>query len=562
MTIFTFIFGLAIFLFAMHNLEAGIRVASGQGLKNWIVGKTNSAYSSAACGVFVTAILQSSSMVSLIALAFVSAGVMPLFNGIGVVLGANLGTTITGWVVTIVGFKMDLQTLVVPMLGVGAACRLDYINNDRLVGFGKALFAFGLLIFGLDLMKGSVTGFTQIIDIGTLKSMPSWVYLLAGVFLAAVMQSSSAVMIISLSLLNSNMLQLTDAAAVVIGADLGTTSTTVLGSLGQSIIKKQLAFAHVFFNVSVNSLAYLILLPMLPGLLDFFSIQDTLFGLVSFHSLFNLIGVLVFLPLLKFYTRWIQYLLAADDDVYLKYFDVPVEVPDAAIDSLSAALEHLSSDAIQLNLFEWDGSLNFAEGSLNLAEGSLNLAEGSLNLAKGSLNLAKGSLKFPSSPTGSFELQYENLKSFEGDLVRYAQKLQLTQLTETQASAVSQMLEAARSLVYASKTLKDIRADIKLLNLAERDSLGAHLAACHQTFLYQFYSELTQLIFGALEADVKQEKLDKLSNLNASHHETANELVSIHMIKDEETSTKISTWFNLNHELHHYVRYMLASVIL
>ena len=548
MTIFTFIFGLAIFLFAMHNLEAGIRVASGQGLKNWVVGKTNSAYSSAACGVFVTAILQSSSMVSLIALAFVSAGVMPLFNGIGVVLGANLGTTITGWVVTIVGFKMDLQTLVVPMLGVGAACRLGYINNDRLVGFGKALFAFGLLIFGLDLMKGSVTGFTQIIDIGTLKSMPSWVYLLAGVFLAAVMQSSSAVMIISLSLLNSNMLQLTDAAAVVIGADLGTTSTTVLGSLGQSIIKKQLAFAHVFFNVSVNSLAYLILLPMLPGLLDFFSIQDTLFGLVSFHSLFNLIGVLVFLPLLKFYTRWIQYLLAADDDVYLKYFDVPIEVPDAAIDSLSAALEHLSSDAIQLNLFELDCSLNFAEGSLR-------------SPAEGSLNLAEGSLKFPSSPTGSFELQYENLKSFEGDFVRYAQKLQLTQLTEAQASVVSQMLEAARSLVYASKTLKDIRADIKLLNLAERDSLGAHLAACHQTFLYQFYSELTQLIFGALEADVKQEKLDRLSNLNASHHETANELVSIHMIKDEETSTKISTWFNLNHELHHYVRYMLASVI-
>ena len=115
MTVLTLCFGLAIFLYAMQRLESGIQLASGDSLKRWIAERTNHPLSSAGYGILVTAILQSSSMVSLVALAFVSAGIMPLYNGIGVVLGANLGTTVTGWVVTVVGFKMNLQALVIPL---------------------------------------------------------------------------------------------------------------------------------------------------------------------------------------------------------------------------------------------------------------------------------------------------------------------------------------------------------------------------------------------------------------------------------------------------------------
>ena len=202
MTMFVFLFGLAIFLFAMRDLERGIRLASGEGLKSWIVERTNTAVSAAGYGVLVTAIMQSSSMVSLIVLAFVSAEIMPLFSGIGVVLGANLGTTVTGWVVTVVGFKMDLEAMVIPLLGLGAACRLNYVKSERIAGVGVALFGFGLLIFGLDIMKNSVAGISDVIDINSLKDLPAWVYLLVGLLLAAIMQSSSAVMIITLSMLN------------------------------------------------------------------------------------------------------------------------------------------------------------------------------------------------------------------------------------------------------------------------------------------------------------------------------------------------------------------------
>lgn len=533
MTLLLFVFGLTIFLFAMRNLERGIRLSGGEGLKRWIVNRTNTALSAAGVGVAVTAIMQSSSMVSLVVLAFVSAEILPLFNGIGVVLGANVGTTVTGWVVTIVGFKMDLQGMVVPMLGIGAALSLDYFKNDKVKGLGTALFAFGLLIFGLDIMKNSVAGVSEMFDITAWRDLPAWVYLLIGVFLAAVMQSSSAVMIIALSMLNSDIVQLTDAAAVVIGADLGTTSTTILGSLGQSVVKKQLAFAHVFFNLVVNSLAFIFLLPALPDLLSFLGVTDPMFGLVTFHSTFNFLGLLVFLPILSFYARWIQRLLPTEKDLRAQFFAVPVEVPDVAIESLDAALNQLKSDAIRLNLM-----------TLDLSAKELD---------------TQGQLK-PNSLVGTFEERYESLKAFEGDLIRYARKLQLAKLDSEQGEKVAAIAETARALVYASKTLKDVRHDIAHLDSVADTRLGQSLSTAHQQHMTAFFGDLIPLLFAEHDPLYVKEKLDKLAELNGRHQQMTDDIVTQELQHDGHDLMPLSTWFNLNHELHHYARYMLNSV--
>ena len=532
MTIFLFLFGLTIFLFAMRGLESGLRLSSGEGLKNWIVRRTNTPLSSAGSGVLVTAILQSSSMVSLLVLAFVSAGVIPLFNGIGVVLGANLGTTMTGWLVTIVGFKMNLQALVVPMLGIGAACRLGYTNNPRIIGFGQAVFAFGLLIFGLDIMKDSVAGLAEIYDIRALQDMPSWVYLLSGLLLAAVMQSSSAVMIITLSMLSTDMVQIGDAAAVVIGADLGTTSTTILGSIGESIVKKQLALAQVAFNIVVDALAYILLLPVLPSLLELFSIVDPMFGLVAFHSTFNMLGLLLFLPLLKFYTRLVQRVLPVADDARGDYFNVPIEVPEAALDSLYMALRHLRSDALQLNISELD------IGPVQIAM----------------------SKELPVPLRGAFEDQYEALKVFEGNFLRYAGKLQLMELSAQQSGVLANLTASARALVYASKTLKDIRADYALLHHADDELLGTALYECHNIYLIGLFKRLNLMFFDPHDSAYLAEQVERLSELNGAHYQHVNDLVILHLAENAGASKQVSTWFNLNHELHHYVRYMLSCL--
>ena len=534
MTPFLFIFGLAVFLFAMRNLEQGIRTASGQRLKNWIAHRTNTPLSSAGSGVVVTAILQSSSMVSLIALAFVSAGIIPLYNGIGVVLGANVGTTVTGWVVTVIGFKMNLKALVIPFMGVGAACNLGYFKDPRITGTGQAIFGFGLLVLGLDVMKDSVTGFSDVYDVSGLAGMPGWIYLLSGVVLAAIMQSSSSVMIITLSLLNSEMLHLTDAAALVIGADLGTTSTTILGSLGQSIIKKQLAAAHVVFNVCVNSLAFLLLLPLLPWALEAFSVTDTMFGLVLFHSTFNLFGLLLFLPILGPYTRWIQSVLPAATDPRKEFFSVPMEVPEAALDSLKAALRHLQSDAVHLNLSE-------------------------LALTPDQVDLEAG---LPAAVEGTFEDRYEGLKTFETDFVRFAHKLQLQELDDVQGRQIPRLLEAARAMVYASKTLKDVRADLALMSEAPEQSLGRRLAVLHREFLLDFYPQFISLLFKQHQNDYLAEQITLLGDKNTGHHQYANDLITEFLHHRSDDAQYVSTWYNFNHELHHYIRYLLSALLL
>lgn len=537
MTPFAFIFGLAIFLMSMHRLEQGIRQVSGDGLRAWITHRTDSAVGSASSGVFVTAIMQSSSMVSLVVLALVSAGVMPLFNGLGVVLGANLGTTMTGWVVTLIGFKMDFEALIIPLLGFGAAASLGYIKSQRIVGLGKILFAFGLLVFGLDVMKDSVSGLAQSVDMTQFLGMHAAVYLVIGVALAAIMQSSSAVMIIALSMINSELIGLSEAAALIIGADLGTTSTTILGSMGESVIKKQLALGQVAFNLLVDLLAFVFLLPIVPELLSFIGIQDPMFGLVAFHSTFNILGLLVFLPMLSYYTRLIERVLPANVDVRVDYFSVPIEVPDLAIDSLELALNHLVSDTLYLSV-----------NGLQISAAVLDLPE---------LN---PKLKQFAKSNGDFEHCYEQLKAFEGNLLHYASQLRTVQLTEEQGVRISKIVETARSLVYACKTLKDVKGDIQQLKSVSGSAFSDDLSGIHDEFMLMFFKRIVPLIFNGHSQDYMSEELEVISAQNAEHHQVANALVTRHMSEREEMVAKVSTWFNLNHELHHYVRYMLAAV--
>lgn len=531
MTFMYFIAGLLIFLYAMHSLERGLRRASGENLKRWLALRTQATWSAVFSGVVVTAILQSSSMVSLVLLALLSAEVISLMTAIGVILGANLGTTLTGWVVAVVGFKLDFQALVIPLLGVGAACQLLFPRHEKIRGLGLAIFAFGLLVFGLDQMKTGVAGLPDLLDLDAMSNLPALAYLGFGLALAAIMQSSSAVMVITLAMLSAGLLPLAGAAAMVIGADLGTTSTTVLGSLGDSRIKKQLAFAHVFFNVLTNLLAFVILLPLLPQLLDLFGIQDPLFGLVAFHSTFNLIGIVLFLPILRHYTRWIERLIPAPQNHLAEYFSVPIEVPDAAIKALSAALKQLVSDAVRLNVTALQVNLDQTKASHQLTAPTL---------------------------SGSFDEQYQQLKGIEDGLIQYASKLQASNLTQDQRSDITEISQSARAMVYATKTLKDVNHDLRVLRGSSNSRLGKALGASHQARMQQVFNTLLPHWFDPRTYPISESQYRELGTANDAHREQANEIVAAHLKRELNPAHSISTWFNLNHELHHYVRYLLS----
>ncbi|MCW9000432.1 MAG: Na/Pi symporter, partial [Kangiellaceae bacterium] len=243
-----FVSGLGFFLYAMKLLEQTLKQTAGYRLQKSISEKTDTPLEAILTGTVSTAVLQSSSLVGLIVLALCAAGMLPLFNAIGVMIGANLGTTFTGWVATFIGFKLHLTESSFYIVGLAGIVHIA-TKNQKLLHTSTIFIAIGLLLIGLDLMKSSSAGIAEQIDINEFKAHSVFYFLFLGVALSAIIQSSSAVMMITLSALNIQVIELHHAAALVIGADLGTTSTILLGSIKGAGIKRQLASAHLLFNL-------------------------------------------------------------------------------------------------------------------------------------------------------------------------------------------------------------------------------------------------------------------------------------------------------------------------
>ncbi|PCJ24213.1 MAG: hypothetical protein COA96_10020 [SAR86 cluster bacterium] len=530
-----FIFGLGIFLFGMSQLEKGIHRLSDARLKGLLRSSTNTTFGSISMGVISTAVLQSSSMVSLLVLAFASAGLLPLVNAIGIILGANLGTTITGWIVATIGFKMDLEAMAIPLMGISSLLLVLMKNRSRANSIALAFLGIALLLFGLGIMKTSMETIPQQWDVSVLRGHHPVVYLLFGIALSSLIQSSSAVMMMALAALNADFITLQEAASLVIGADLGTTSTTILGSIYGSVVKRKLAFAHCSFNFIVDISAFLLLLPLLPQLLSLLQITDPLYGLVAFHSIMNLLGVIVFAPFLRPFANWIEKIFSSGKPQSQSLLEqVPANVTDAA---LVAVKDTVVSIAIQ-------AACN-AMKIFSLQPEKMKLIIAAREKLDGIVTSEK------------FERAYENLKQNEGALLQYSAKIQSQPLDETQARALESYCATTRSIIYSNKTLKDISRDLEDLKHSNLES-SKSLLDKHKQFHKETYHKLLELILKIHPNDYISEELEGLNNLNEKHYEEMNSLVysQASLAKNENISMQL----NVNHEVHHATKNMLLSI--
>ena len=521
----------------MSELESGIRRLGDARLKQALRSSTHSNIASVSIGVVTTAILQSSSMVSLLVLAFASAGLLPLVNAIGILLGANLGTTATGWIVATLGFKLDLEALAIPLIGGAAFLNVFSKEKSRLQSSSLLFIGLGLLLFGLSLMKTNMETLPEHWNVADITGHRPVVYLLFGVAITSLVQSSSAVMMMALAAVNSNLIGLSEAAALIIGADLGTTSTTILGSLRGSIIKRKLAFSHFAFNLIVDLAAFFLLLPFLPQLLFILGISDPLYGLVAFHSTMNLIGLLVFLPFIQVYADWIENLFSRFKLHVLTILErVPANITDAALVALHKNTIAMTLQTIRnaLQLF-----------SLHPESNSLlkQLAESNSTTLLGE----------------SFRQGYENLKNSEDAVSRYILEMQLQPLDETQASEVVAYTQIVRQLIYSNKTLKDIVDDMDDLKLSDEESLRAFYDQQRQ-YQQEISDKILQLLAGGHPASFIQEELDYLETRNNGHLEEMNQLVYKDMKRRHLESLSLSSQLNVNHEIHHATRYLIQAV--
>lgn len=295
--------GVGLFLLGMRLMTDGLRVAAGRELRRILERWTATRMRALLSGVFITSLVQSSSAVTVAVIGFANAGLLTLGQAVAVIYGSNVGTTVTGWLVALVGFHVNVKASALPAIGLGMALRLAG-GSRRLGALGEALAGFGLFFLGIDVLKDALVGVEDRLPLSTLAVGGLGavvVFTLIGSALTVLMQSSSAAIAIILTSVGGGVVPIEAGACLVIGANVGTTSTAAIAVLGATANAKRVAMAHVAFNMTTGLVA-LLTLPLLLLLVGRF--RQTL-GLgnepaavvAAFHTLFNLLGVALMWPL-------------------------------------------------------------------------------------------------------------------------------------------------------------------------------------------------------------------------------------------------------------------------
>ena len=345
--------GLGLFLLGMGLMTEALRSLAGNRLRRALLRFTRSAWSGAAAGAIGTALVQSSSATTVATVGFVSAGLLSFQASLGIIFGANVGSTGLGWLVALLGIKFELAGAMLPLVLVGAGLRL--LGRGRQALLGQALAGMALLFVGIAALQQALAGQGLLLDPGRFDAatpLGRLQLLLLGLFSTVITQSSGAGVATTLAALAAGVIGLPQACALVIGMDVGTTVTALMASIGASLSARRTAAAHVIFNLFTAVGAFLLLPAYLallrlgwPALIE----RGPEFGLTAFHSGFNLLGVLLVLPFTAPFAALIRRLVRPGEGRLIDDLaDTPPADPAAAISQARHSLEPCLLELLQL----------------------------------------------------------------------------------------------------------------------------------------------------------------------------------------------------------------------
>jgi phosphate:Na+ symporter len=346
--------GIGLFLLGMGLMTDGLKLAAGPALEGILARSTRTRLRGLAAGALVTALVQSSSAVTVATIGFVNAGLLTLGQSLWVLFGSNVGTTMTGWLVALVGLKFKIDALALPLIGIGMALRLSG-ERERRGALGLALAGFGVLFLGIDLLKESFAGSASGFSLREFEGMLGiLVMVLSGILMTVLMQASAASLVLAFTAAESGMISIEAAAAVVIGANVGTTVTALIAAIGATPNAKRAASAHVLFNVITGAVA-LLLLPLLIGLLgvlrELLQLDPAPAAFLAlFHTVFNLLGVALMWPLAGHLGRFLErrFRTAEEDEARPKHLDANVlGVATLALDALHQEVRRMGGIALR-----------------------------------------------------------------------------------------------------------------------------------------------------------------------------------------------------------------------
>lgn len=340
--------GVGLFLLGMKTMTDALREAAGHRLRGLLSHFTTTPLRGVLTGTAATALLQSSSAVSVMTVGFVGAGLIAFPQALGVLFGANIGTTVTGWMVTFLGIKLELGRIALP--GAFLASLLALFGRGTWARLGRGLGGLCLLFIGLDMMQAGLEGAEGLITPADLPG-DGWRGRLAlvgiGFALAAVTQSSSAGVAMALVLLGAGSITLAQGAALVIGLNVGTTITALLASLGGSRGMRRTAVANLLFNLGTAVAAFALLGVAVPLVERVAGAGEAQTALVLFHTGFNVMGTAMFLPFTAAFARAVERLVPGRPPVAGRGPELDPALltePAVALDAAQAAATALASE--------------------------------------------------------------------------------------------------------------------------------------------------------------------------------------------------------------------------
>jgi len=355
--------GVAIFLFGMVSLEEGFKTFSGGILEKVLEKSTNKLYKSISFGIVTTAIMQSSSLVSVLTISFLGAGLIGLYQGIGIILGANIGTTTGAWLMAGFGLKVKISAYAMPMLVFGVI--LLFQKARAFKGIGYILVGLGFLFLGIHYMKEGFETFKDSVDLASL-AVPGlkgiFIFIGIGILATIIMQSSHATIVLIIAALAVGQITYENSLALTIGANIGTTITAIIGSLSSNIDGKRLAGAHFIFNLTTGFIAIFIMqdiIIVVSHISDFIGIASDNYALklAVFDTLFKVMGVIMFIPLVNKLVTLLEIIFKSkkspsrlDDEIEgVKYLNESVlEFPETAIIAITKETKHLYEVAFKI----------------------------------------------------------------------------------------------------------------------------------------------------------------------------------------------------------------------
>jgi phosphate:Na+ symporter len=521
--------GVAIFLLGIKFLEESLQQLAGRNFKLFLKRQTTHKLKAIGGGAIVTSVLQSSSVVSLMVLAFVGAGIITMQNALAIILGANLGTTFTGWIITLAGFKMNIEAFALPVAGIAGLGYAIFNSHTKLYNWSRFFLGFSFLFVGLGYMKTGIEELVKYVDLQQFEQSPAIIFLLVGLFITSLIQSSSATIAITLSALNVGAINLFDSTAIILGSEIGTTLKLFIASIKGIAAKRRVALGNFIFNSITVGLVLVFLVPVNRFVTDVVGIKDSLIALVFFQSLVNVIGIILFYPMLNMFGRFLEnrFKTAVEETMYIH---------KVALKESSMALFAMEEE-----------SRHFIYVVANFALSCFEIPDN----WKKEMQLSEKVLE------RSVADKYEHIKFLYGEIHSYYIQLQKIITEKEDTEQLDRLISSVRNSMYAAKSFKDALPDKEQLHNSSNDiKYGFYIKT--KSEVENFSSKVFELMIA--EEPQYAKELDALYKSVTEGYTAMLQYLYKEGTAGHVSETEITTMLNFNREIFTAFKSLLFAI--